>query len=119
MNIKQGDIWMINFNPSIGSEIQKERPAVVINSDSIGRFGLSIVVPITEWKDFFEDFPWIIKIQNSPQNGLSKLSAIECFQIKNFSQKRFVKKIGSIDNEMLENIHTKVLKTLNPTYKIA
>jgi len=61
MNIKQGDIWLLNFDPSIGSEIQKQRPAVVINDDRLGRFGLRIVIPITQWKGYFEDYPWISK----------------------------------------------------------
>ena len=73
MNIKQGEIWMINFDPSVGSEIQKKRPAVVINDNNMGRFGLSIIVPITEWKDFFKDYPWIIQIPNTQENGLNKL----------------------------------------------
>lgn len=118
MNIKQGEIWMINFDPSIGNEIQKKRPAIVINDDNMGRFGLSLIVPITGWKDYFQDFPWIIKIQNSQQNGLTKVSAIECFQIKSFSQERFLEKIGNVDSEMVEKIHLKILKTFNPIYKI-
>jgi mRNA interferase MazF len=39
MNIRQGEIWMINFDPSVGSEIQKKRPAVVINDNNMRRFG--------------------------------------------------------------------------------
>lgn len=118
MSIKQGDIWLINFDPSIGSEIKKMRPAVVINDNNLGRFGLNIVVPITEWKDFFNKYPWIIKLENTQENGLSKLSGIECFQIKSFSQERFIKKIGNIPEEMVIQIHQTVLKTFNPAYKI-
>ena len=40
MNINQGEIWMVNFEPSVGSEIQKLRPAIVVNDDRIGRFGI-------------------------------------------------------------------------------
>ena len=49
MNINQGEIWMVNFEPSAGSEIQKLGPAIVVNDDRIGRFGIKIVVPITQW----------------------------------------------------------------------
>ena len=118
MNIDQGDIWLVNFDPSVGNEIQKARPAVVINSDLLGRLGLRIIVPITEWKEYYKDYPWIIKIQNDKHNGLSKLSAIECFQIKSFSQDRFIKKIGTIPNDLLFEIHSTSLKTFNPQYEI-
>jgi len=73
MSIKQGEIWQIDFEPSVGAEIQKLRPAVVVSDDRIGRFGVKIVVPITEWKDYYKDYPWIIKIQNNKNNGLVKL----------------------------------------------
>lgn len=118
MNIKQGEIWMVHFEPSVGNEIQKLRPAIVINDDSIGRFGLKIVVPITEWKDYYADFPWIIKILNDSENGLSKISSIECFQVKSFATERFDIKIGEIKEELLLQIHKTIVKTLNPKYKI-
>ncbi|MBL0709380.1 MAG: type II toxin-antitoxin system PemK/MazF family toxin [Sulfurimonas sp.] len=118
MNIKQGEIWLVHFNPSIGSEIQKTRPCVVINDNSLGRFGLKIVVPITNWKEQFLNYPWIIKVENNLTNGLSKTSAFECFQIKSFSTQRFVKKIGKISEKEILEIHQTVAKTLNPTYKL-
>ena len=97
LNINQGEIWMVNFEPSVGNEIQKFRPAIVVNDDRIGRFGIKIVVPITQWKEHYIDYPWIIKIIPDDINGLSKDSSIECFQIKSFAVDRFDKKIGEID----------------------
>jgi mRNA interferase MazF len=79
---------------------------------------LSIIVPMTEWKDFFEDYPWIIQIPNTQENGLTKLSGIECFQIKSFSQERFIVKIGDIDSELVKKIHATIIKTFNPKYKL-
>ena len=107
------------FDSSIGSEIEKKRPCIVINDDKIGRFGIKIIAPITEWKDYFSDFPWIIKLENNSQNGLIKKSAIECFQIKSFSEERFISKLGAVSSETVNEIHRKVLKTLNPLYKIS
>jgi len=116
IEIKQGEIWLVNFNPSVGSEIQKIRPCVVVNDNRLGRFGLKIVVPITEWKEHLRNYPWIIKVQNSNENGLTKTSAFECFQIKSFSIKRFVKKLGKVDEETIVEIHKTMVKTLNPLY---
>jgi len=59
-----------------------------------------------------------IKIENSSENGLSKVSGIECFQIKSFSEERFIKKIGYVSTEFVEHIHLTVLKTFNPKYSI-
>lgn len=118
MNINQGEIWLVDFEPSIGSEIKKLRPSIVVNDDRVGRFGIKIVVPITEWKDYYKNYPWIIKITPNSLNGLSKDSSIECFQIKSFSSERFDKKIGEIDKSLLSQIHNTIVKTLNPIYKI-
>ena len=116
--INQGEIWLINFDPSIGSEIQKTRPAVVINDSSMGRLGINVVVPITQYKEFFDQYPWIIKIEPNNQNNLDKTSAFECFQIKSFSSKRFIKKIGDVSSTQICKIHQTVLKTFNPIYEI-
>ena len=118
MNINQGEIWMVNFEPSVGNEIQKLRPAIVVNDDRIGRFGIKIVVPITQWKEHYIDYPWIIKIIPDAINGLAKDSSIECFQIKSFAVDRFDKKIGKIDKLLLLQVHQTITKILNPTYKI-
>ena len=115
MNINQGEIWMVNFEPSVGSEIQKLRPAIVVNDDRIGRFGIKIVVPITQWKEQYNDYPWIIKIIPDEINGLSKDSSIECFQIKSFAVDRFDKKIGEIDKSLLlqEDVKTECKKAID------
>jgi len=118
MNIEQGEIWLVNFNPSIGSEIQKTRPCVVVNDNRLGRFGLKIVVPITEWKEHLQNYPWIIKVENNSTNGLSKLSAFECFQVKSFSTKRFVKKLGKVEEKSMIEIHKTIVKTLSPEYSL-
>ena len=116
--INQGDIWLINFDPSVGNEIQKTRPAVVINDSNMGRLGINMVVPITQYKDFFEQYPWILKIEPNKINNLDKISAFECFQVKSFSSKRFIKKIGQISSQEIYKIHQIVLKTFNPIYEI-
>jgi len=118
MNINQGEIWLIQFYPQIGSEISKKRPAIVISHNSIGRLPLKVIVPITDWKDRYRDLPWILELLPNTQNGLTKASAIDCFQIKNFADERFLEPIGKIDKQTLELIHETITKVLNPQYKL-
>ena len=113
MNIKQKDIYMVNFSPKIGAEIDKIRPAIVVSSDKIGKLPLKTIVPITNWTKSFSNYPWIINITPSKENGLVKESAIDCFQIRNFSIKRFNKKLGTIDAQTFENIQKTILKTID------
>lgn len=43
-NPKRGEIWLVNLEPTIGAEIRKTRPAVVVSSDFIGKLPLKLVV---------------------------------------------------------------------------
>lgn len=47
---KRGEVWLVNFDPALGSEIRKFRPALVVSVDTIGRLPLRLVVLITDWK---------------------------------------------------------------------
>ena len=49
--MKQGEIWLINLDPTIGAEIKKTRPAIIVNDDVLGKLPLKIIVPVTDWKD--------------------------------------------------------------------
>lgn len=119
MSINQGEIWEVEFFPNVGSEIGKKRPALVVSHDLIGKLPLKTIVPITGFSSSFSAFPWMIKVLPNKDNGLSKVSAIDCFQVRSFSIKRFIKKIGILDSDMLLEIHSTILKTLNPKYKLS
>ena len=53
----RGEIWLINLDPAIGAEIQKMRPAIVVNKVAMGVLPLRIIVPLTEWKDRYSIAP--------------------------------------------------------------
>ncbi len=57
INPARGEIWLVNFNPQIGAEIEKLRPAVVVSINAIGRLPLRIVVPITAWSPVYVHSP--------------------------------------------------------------
>ncbi len=116
--IKQGEIWKVDLEPTKGDEIGKARPVIILNSNSIGKLDLKIVAPVTNWSKQFRFYPWMFNIQNNASNGLSKESAIDCFQIKSISTIRFIERLGFVDDEILFNIHKVVIKTLNPIYNI-
>ncbi len=100
---ERGEIWQVTFEPTIGAEIAKTRPALVLNIAEAGRLPLRIVAPITDWKSFFSRFFWFIHLSPSSENGLSKESGADCFQIKSVSIERFVSKLGAATEEQMEN----------------
>jgi mRNA interferase MazF len=111
--MRQSEIWLIDLDPTKGAEIQKIRPSVIINDDKLGKLPLRIVVPITDWKDRYDIAPWMVKIDSSNSNGLSKTSAADCFQLRSLSQERLIRKLGNIDNSVLADIKEAVKKVLS------
>lgn len=70
--MRRGEVWLINLDPTIGAEIRKTRPAVIVNEDSIGILPLKIVVPVTEWKDRYSVAPWMVRVEPDAENGLGR-----------------------------------------------
>lgn len=106
--MKQGEIWEINLDPAIGAEIRKKRPAVIVNEDAIGILPLRVIVPITAWRSSFNGAIWMVRIEPDKKNNLKKPSAIDTFQIRSLSTRRFIKRIGSISPEILSKIKTAI-----------
>ena len=101
---QRGEVWQVRFDPGEGDEIQKERPAVVVNVPEVGRMGLRIVVPFTNWRDGFLKYPWMVRIDPSDDNGLSKESAADAFQVKSLALTRFVDKLGILPSAEMDSI---------------
>ncbi len=104
LNPQKGEVWYVCFDPTIGSEMQKIRPAVVVGENGIGRTGLRIVVPVTEWKKQYESYPWITQLPSNEHTGLKKVSGAEASQVKSLSIRRFTSNIGVVSAIQLEEI---------------
>jgi mRNA interferase MazF len=92
----RGEIWLVNLDPTVGSEIRKTRPCVIVNDDEIGILPLKVIVPITDWKESFNIRPWMVRIEPSSDNGLVKLSGADTFQIRSVAESRLSEKLGNV-----------------------
>jgi mRNA interferase MazF len=98
----RGDIWLINFDPTIGAEIKKVRPALILSIDSLGILPLKVVVPVTGWRTDFANNAWHIFLAADDSNGLKKDSALDLLKIKSLDTQRLVKKMGVVDQSILK-----------------
>jgi mRNA interferase MazF len=106
--MRRGEVWLINLDPTLGAEMQKTRPAVIVNDDAIGILPLRVIVPLTEWKEHYSIAPWMVRIEPGSTNGLEKISAADAFQIRSVSQAGFVSRLGRIPNDQLQAILTAI-----------
>ena len=101
---KRGEVWTVNFDPTIGTEIRKTRPAVVISSDAVGKLPIKLIAPITNWKEYFNQNLWHIQLEPSAENGLSKRSAVDALQLRGVDVQRFLQKLGQLSDETMVEI---------------
>ena len=101
---KKGEIWYVRFDPTTGSEIQKTRPAVIVNEEHMGRESLRIVVPVTEWQTHHQFCRWMFPLSIGERSGLTKESGADASQVKSLSVRRFSRKIGHVTAFELDEI---------------
>lgn len=94
--MRRGEVWLINLDPTVGAEIRKTRPAVIVSEDAIGILPLRVVVPLTEWRERYAIAPWLVRVEPDGVNNLDKPSAADAFQIRSVSQARFVSRMGQV-----------------------
>ncbi len=100
---KRGEIWRVDFDPSVGSEQTKVRPALVISRDDVGALPLRVIVPLTSWQPHLTA-AWLIAVEADVNTGLSRRSLADCFQPRSFDLSRFLSKLGATDPAKTEEI---------------
>lgn len=102
--MKRGEVWLVNLDPTVGAEMKKSRPCVIVNRDSFAALPLRIIVPLTAWDERFAAAPWHIPIESEPDNGLAKKSSADAFQVRSISSQRLVMRLGVLDEETMTAI---------------
>jgi len=108
MQIKYGDLILLDFNPVKGREIAKIRPCIVVSNNLLNLYSpLFIVVPITS--NITKVLPFHVVIKPSLENGLQNESKALTEQIKSLDKLRLVKKIGKLEKKYLDMLEQKIL----------
>src|SRR5271154_3739682 len=102
----RGDVWFVNFDPTIGHEQAGARPALVVSVDKFnhGPAGLVVVLPITS-KDKRQ--PMHVPVR-PPGGGLSKLSFIVCDNIRAVSKQRLRRFCGVVSPATIDEVGMRI-----------
>ena len=106
--MRRGEVRLVNLDPTVGAEMQKTRPVVIISSDLMGKLPLRVVVPLTDWKDHNARAPWMLKVEPDLQNGIDKTSSIDCYQVRSISEQRFSRRLGRLPDGVIEELVKRV-----------
>lgn len=96
--VKRGEVWWVNFEPSIGGEIQKTRPAVIVSNNAFNKVSNRVqVVPVTSNITNLYPCEAYITINNETRKAMAD-------QIATISKLRLIKKIGIVSGEDMDGI---------------
>ena len=101
---KRGEIYLVNFDPTLGAEIRKTRPALVLQNDIANRSSpITIVAAITS--KFDETlYPTEVLIPAQGRPGLSVDSVVLLNQLRSVDKKRLAKRLGKLSVENLDEV---------------
>jgi mRNA interferase MazF len=96
--IKRGEVWWINFDPSVGGEIKKQRPAVIISNDTSNKYLNRVqVIPLTSNTDRIYPNEALINLRGQPSKAMAD-------QMATISKERLIRQDGSVTPEELQKI---------------
>ncbi|MEX2405162.1 MAG: type II toxin-antitoxin system PemK/MazF family toxin [Candidatus Paceibacterota bacterium] len=102
----RGDIFLVSFDPTVGSEIKKTRPALVIQNNIANTHSpLTIVAAITSLGEKRRLYPTEVGIK-AGRNGLDNDSVVLLNQIRTVDKQRLIQKIGKVHPNTLQEINS-------------
>src|SRR5262245_10023147 len=98
---RRGDVWLVNLDPTIGHEVRKTRPVVVVTNDLYNRDNwVVVVVPLTS-----HDTPEYDQVLiNPPEGGLTKASVTLPDQLRAVDRSRLVKRLGRLKPDTVSRL---------------
>ena len=109
--MKLNAIWLVNLDPTLGAEIRKTRPCVIVSNDAVGVLPLKVIAPLTDFKERYRTVPWMVVIEPDAENNLTKPSVVDLFQVRCVAEERLIRKNGSLSNKLQASIN-KALKVV-------
>jgi mRNA interferase MazF len=102
-NPKRGELYLVNFEPTVGAEIRKTRPALVLQNDIANRHSpITIVAAVTS--KFDETLYPTEVLVTAPEGGLSVDSVVLLNQIRSIDRRRLVRRLGAIRGSTMERV---------------
>ena len=101
---RRGDIYLVAFDPTVGHEIQKTRPAVVIQNDVSNQYSPITIVAAVSSQFADPPHPREVPLPVGTRTGLGKPSAAITNQIRSIDRTRLRKRLGSLDAATLRKI---------------
>lgn len=100
---RRGEVFLVSFDPTIGAEIKKTRPALVIQNDVANRWSpITIVAAISSSSDA-PTYPTDVRV-NPPEGSLRAASVVLLSQLRSIDRRRLVRRLGRLRPETIKRV---------------
>ncbi|MGA3065464.1 MAG: type II toxin-antitoxin system PemK/MazF family toxin [Tepidisphaeraceae bacterium] len=107
---RRGEIWLVSFDPAIGAEIQKTRPALIIQNDIGNRLSpITVVAAITS--SHRRTYPVEVYLPRQ-EGGLDVDSVVTLNQIRSIDRRRLIRRLGMVSDETVKAVDQAILISL-------
>lgn len=108
---RRGEVYLVNFDSTIGAEIQKTRPALIVQNDIANRHSaITIVAAISSQ---FDQTLYLTEVLISPpEGGLRTESVALLNQIRSIDKQRLMRRVGTLKAETMERVDRAILISL-------
>ena len=107
---KRGDVYLVSFDPTLGAEIQKTRPALILQNDIGNQYSpITIVAAITS--NVMRRAPINVLVA-APDGGLTADSVVLLNQIRSIDKRRLIKRLGTIHAETMRCVNQALMLSL-------
>lgn len=100
--MNRGDVYLVDFEPSVGAEIRKKRPAMIISCNEANKHLKTVmVIPFSSKLEKIHPFEVLVRKE---QSGLNVDSKLKIPQMRSVDKSRLAKYIGTLDDDLLSEI---------------
>lgn len=101
---RRGEVYLVSFDPTVGAEIRKTRPALIIQNDIANRWSpVTIVAAITSRPDG-PVYPVEVRV-DPPEGSLSTSSVVLLNQIRTIDRRRLVNRLGRLRPDTMKQVN--------------